>query len=88
MDSNEIEYIGELEKEVEEIRKAALDKVQRTHPEIKFVIDRRTIDDYCYKTWDYPGKWYYSGFRLPKEFRTKDELIDAIANDTIRHFSK
>nr|MCR5151010.1 hypothetical protein [Clostridiales bacterium] len=81
---NEMEYFEEAEKEVGSIRKAALRIVQLTHPEIKYVIDRRSIDDYVYKTWDYPGKWYYSGFKLPAEFRTKEDLIHAIAEDSVR----
>ncbi len=87
MDDYDESYIVEVEKEVESFRNAALKKVQMTHPEIEFVIDRRIIDDYCNKTWDYPGKWYVS-FKLPEGFRSKEELIDAIAAETIRFFTK
>ena len=84
----EIEYSERFEEEVKEIRDAALKKAQLTNPDIKFVIDSRPMDEYCNKTWDYPGKWYYSGFRLPEGFRDKNELIDAIAADTVRYFDK
>lgn len=86
MGENEIEYIEEVEKEVERIRKAALERVRITHPEIEYAVDRRSIDDYYTMTWDYPGKWYCQGFTLPKGFKTKDELINAIARDTISYF--
>ena len=88
MNDRDIEYIEALEKEVKRIRDAALKKVQLLHPEIQHVVDRRTIDDYCDKYWDYPGKWYYGSFRLPPGFKNADELINAIANDTIRYFRK
>ena len=80
-------YIIEAEKEVEAIRDAALQIVQKTHPEIKYVLDRRTIDDYSCKTWDYPGKWYYKGFKIPDGFHSKEELINAIAVETIQYFN-
>ena len=79
---------GREEKIVEEIRAAALRKVQTQYPEIEYVIDRRTIDDYCYKAWEYPGAWYSKGFKLPDGFRSKEQLIDAIAADTIKYFIK
>ena len=81
-------YIIATESAVTRIRDAALRKVQITHPEIRYVIDRHTVDDYSMKTWDYPGKWYYAGFRLPKGFRSEEELIDGIARETIRYFCK
>lgn len=84
---SEYEYFDSVAKKVDEIRDAALHIVQKTHPEIKYVIDRRTIDDYSYKTWDYPGKWYL-GFKLPNGFRSKEKLIEAIVADTIQYFSK
>ena len=77
----------EAEKEVEEIRAAALRAVQKSHPEIEHVIDRRTVDDYCEKIWDYPGKWYVS-FRLPDGFDSKKQLIDTIAGETVLYFTK
>ena len=73
-------FIIEAEKEVDKIRDAALQIVQKTHPEIKFVLDRRTIDDYSCKTWDYRGKWYYKGFKLPDGFYSKEELIEFFNN--------
>ena len=88
MEDYDESYIKEAEEEVEAIRTAALKKVQKIYPEIKFAIDRRTIDDYSYKTWDYPGKWYYAGFHMPEGFRSKEELIDDIAKETIRFFKK
>ncbi len=83
-----MEYFDEAEKAVEAIREEALKIVRLTHPEIKYAVDRRTVDDYCYKTWDYPGKWYYAGFKLPSGFRGKEDLIRSIAEDTIRHFTE
>ncbi|MCR4616267.1 MAG: hypothetical protein K5756_08990 [Clostridiales bacterium] len=76
------------EKKVSEIRAAALKKAQMIDPDIKFVIDRFTIDDYCYKKWDYPGAWYSMGFKLPEGFRSEEELINAMTDETIRYFDK
>ena len=87
-DKDVIRDIKQDEKIVEEIRAAALKKVQLAHPEIEFVIDHRTIDDYCYKQLDYPGVWYSRGFRLPDGFKSKEELIDSIAKETIDYFVK
>ena len=88
MDDNKIQYIENEEKAVEDIRNAALAKVQKFFPEATYVIDTRTIDDYCYIEWDYPGVWYSRGFKLPNGFKNKEELIDAIAADTIKHLNK
>ena len=88
MEEYDEDLLIRAEKEVEEVRSAALKKVRKAHPEIKHVIDRRTIDDYCDKSWDYPGKWYYRGFRLPRGFHSREELIDDIAAETIRYFLK
>ena len=76
------------ERDVKELRDTALKRVQSTYPEIKFVIDRRTIDDYAYKTWDYPGKWYYAGFKMPKGFHSKEDIINTIVKDTLQYFHK
>ena len=84
---SEYEYYDTVAKKVDEIRDAALHIVQKTHPEIKYVIDRRTIDDYSNKIWDYPGKWYLE-FKLPNGFRSKEKLIEVIVADTIQYFSK
>lgn len=86
-DTGELRDAAKEEKQVEGIRAAALRKVQLLHPEIKCVIDRRTIDDYCCKQWDYPGAWYSRGFKLPDGFGSTEALIDAIAEETIRYFT-
>ncbi|MBQ6268251.1 MAG: hypothetical protein IJK64_10840 [Clostridia bacterium] len=87
MDDYEEGYVRSVEKEVDEIRAAALRLVQTIRPEIEAVIDRRTLDDYSEKIWDYPGKWYLY-FRLPAGFRSREELIAAIARETLAYFSK
>lgn len=74
-------------KEVDEIRSEALQQVQKMYPEIQYVIDNRTIDDYSQKIWDYPGKWYLY-FKLPAGFHNKEELIRSIAQDTISFFTE
>ena len=50
------------------------------------MVDRRTVYDYSESVWDYTGKWYLY-FRLPDGFCGKEELILAIAEDTIRYYS-
>ena len=87
-DADVLRDAAQEERMVEEIHAAALQKARLLHPEIEYVVDPRTIDDYCYKEWGYPGAWYSMGFRLPDGFRTKEELIDAIAADTVRHFEQ
>ena len=85
---SDIEYIEGVEKKVEAIRDKALQIVQLTHPEIKYVYDPRSIDDYCGKVWDYPGKWYSTGFTLPKGISSEHNLIQIIVRDTINYFCK
>lgn len=87
MDSYDEDYTLEVEREVDELRAEALKLVQKTHPEIEHVFDRRSIYDYSERVWDYPGKWYLY-FTLPNGFKRKEELILAIADETIRYFSK
>ena len=88
MENGEMEYLEAFEADVKAIRDAALEKARLTDPKIPFVIDSRPMEEYCSKTWDYPGKWYYAGLKLPNGFSSKEELIDAIAEETIRYFSK
>ena len=83
----EEDYTAEVEKEVDEIRAAAFKLVQKTHPEIAYVIDRRSIYDYSDRMRDYPGKRYLY-FRLPNEFKRKEDLILAIADETLQYFAK
>ena len=80
-------YTLSVERNVDEIRAEALKLVQRTHPEIICVVDRRSINDYSERIWDYPGKWYLY-FKLPNGFRRKEDLIRAIAEETIQYFTK
>lgn len=79
---------GPEERKIAEIHAAALKKARLKNPSIDRVIDRRTIDEYCYLSWEYPGAWYSRGFKLPAEFRNESELIDAIVEETVRHFEK
>ena len=74
------------EKTVEEIRSAAHKKARAILPEAEYAVDRRTIDDYCIKVWEYPGAWYSRGFALPEGFHSTDELVDDIASETVRYF--
>ena len=78
-------YLRNTEEKVDRIREKALQLVRVIHPEIECVIDRRTLDDYCEKIWDYPGQWYVS-FKLPKGFDSEEKLIRTIADETIRYF--
>lgn len=87
MEPYEESYLRSVEKQVEAIRATALRRVQALRPDIAFVVDRRTIDDYCDKSWDYPGVWYVS-FTLPKGFRRKEDVIDRIVRDTLDYFDK
>ena len=48
-------YTVAVEKEVDEIRTEALKTVQKQYPEVEYVIDNRSIDDYSEKIWDHPG---------------------------------
>ena len=79
-------YLRSVEEQVDRIRETALRRVQQIRPDIQYVVDRRTIDDYCDKIWDYPGVWYVS-FTLPKGFRREEELISAIVEETLQYFS-
>lgn len=77
-----MEYQEHVEKRMDDIRSKALRRVQALYPEIPFVVDNYTVDDYCDKVWDYPGQWYCY-FRLPKDVKSEQELIDKIVSETI-----
>ncbi len=85
MDEYDESYMAQVEKEVDSIRSAALETARRTDPGIAAVTDPRTLDDYCEKIWDYPGKWY-PYFKLPDGFDTKEALILDIAEKTVRYY--
>lgn len=80
-------YQEQVEHEMAEIRDKALEKARTISPDIPFVVDNYTVDDYCDKVWDYPGQWYCY-FKLPKGVKTKDELVNIIARETVEHFRK
>ena len=84
---DEYEYIEEVEKEIEAIEGKALRIVQMTHPEVKFVFNRYSIDDCLERFWDYPGKWYAS-FKLPGGVRNEEDLVKIIVKDTMERFAK
>ena len=81
------DYTLSVERKVDEIRAEALKIVQKINPKIQYVVDRRSINDYSERIWDYPGKWYLY-FKLPDGFRRKEELIHAIVEETLQYFSK
>ena len=83
----EWEYLPAVEDRIEAIRDKALAKVQAINPDIVVVVDNHTIDDYCAKQWDYPGKWYCF-FQLPDGVRSEEELINKIVADTLACFNK
>lgn len=71
---------------MEAIRNRALEKARVICPEAEFAIDRRPMDDYLERVWDYPGVWYV-GFRLPKGFKSEEQLVAAIFEDTVEYYS-
>lgn len=80
-------YQEEVERKIDRIRSMALIEAQQINPDISYVIDKYSFDDYCEKTWEYPGTWYCS-FRLPNGVESELELIDIIARETVAYFSK
>ena len=79
-------YQEQVEQEIDRIRRKALLRAQAINPRVSHVVDNFTFDDYCEKTWDYPGAWYCS-FRLPKGIKTEAELIEKIVRETLAHFN-
>ena len=80
-------YLQGTEKKIEQLHECALQKVRQTFPMASLVIDRRTLDDYSDKIWDYPGQWYIC-FKLPKGFDSEEALIDQIAADTLEYYQQ
>ena len=80
-------YLRNTEKKIEQLRERALQKVRQTFPMAAFVIDRRTLDDYSDKIWDYPGQWYIC-FKLPKGFDSEEALIERIVADTLEYYQR
>lgn len=78
-------YIQNVEDKVNKIREKALKIVQAINPEISFVTDPYTIDDYCERQWDYPGAWYVY-FKYPDGIRKEEELIHNIVTKTLDYF--
>ena len=80
-------YLRSTEEKIERLHDRALQEVRRVFPQAAFVIDKRTLDDYSDKIWDYPGQWYVC-FRLPKGFDSEEALIERIVADTIAYYQK
>ena len=64
------------------IHAQALAKLRETHPEIDAVVDRWPVEAYFQRNWDYPGRWY-TIVAIPKESRSRKELIETIVRDTL-----
>lgn len=78
-------YVEKVEKKIDEIRAEALKRARIIDPRVEYAVDNRTTDDYCEMIWNYPGAWYAS-FRLPKGFKTKEQLISKIVSDTLEFY--
>ena len=78
-------YIESVEREIDKIRSEALAKVRLANPYITHVIDPYTFDDYCRKSWDYPGAWYCY-FQLPNGITSRQQLIATIVAHTLAHY--
>ena len=76
------------EKKIEEIETAAFERARKINPNIEFLVNNFTIDDYCHKQWDYPGAWYAKGFKLPDGFDNEEELIEHIVSETVDFFNR
>ena len=83
----EWEYLPAVENRIEAIRNKALARLQAVNPDITVVVDNHTIDDYCGKQWDYPGKWYCF-FQLPDDVHSEEELISKMVAETLACFNK
>ncbi len=80
-------YVESVERKVDKIRSKALRLAQAVDPKVGHIVDNRTTDDYCEMIWDYPGAWYAS-FRLPKGFKTEEQLISQLVRDTLAFYAK
>ena len=87
MDLRDADYWNEVEDKVEKIRTRALAVARVIDPDVEFVIDRFSVDDYSEKHWDYPGKWYVE-FRLPDGFKSEEEVIKDIVEETLRFYQE
>ena len=85
MDYYDEGYLRIVEKKLEEIYNLALERARKTVPEAEYVIDKRTMDDYMIKVWDYPGAWYVR-FSLPDGFDSVEALIESLASETVKYY--
>lgn len=85
MELEEIKFIKSAEKTVAEIREKALKEVQKTNPEIEYVIDKYSVDDYWDRRWDYPGRWFY-GIIYPPGIRSEQEAVATVVKETLEYF--
>ena len=74
-------YLRIAEEKLEGIYNRALERARKTVPEGEYVIDKRTMDDYLTKVWDYPGVWYVQ-LSLPDGFDSVEALIENLASET------
>lgn len=84
---DEYHYLKDVEEDVNKLREAALQQAQAINPNVTFVVDNRTLGDYCEQVWDYPGAWY-TYFSLPKGIKNKKHLIEILVRDTLAYFDR
>ncbi|MDO4458574.1 MAG: hypothetical protein Q4C42_00565 [Clostridia bacterium] len=78
--------MAEVERKADAVRDKALAVLQGEFPDLKYVVDPYTLDDYYSGQKDKPGV-IYPHFTLPKG-KTEQEVIEDIVNNTRRYFAK
>ena len=87
MDNFDEDSLKGTQKKIEALRSRALEKARIFCPQAEFYVDKRLENEYYEEHYDYPGKLYV-WFRLPKGFASEEELVEAIARDTVEYYSK
>ena len=85
MDNYDEGYLRIFDEKLEGIYNLALERARKTVPEAEYVIDKRTMDDYMTKVWDYPGAMYVK-FTLPAGFDSEEALIENLASETVKYY--
>ncbi len=86
MDNYDEDSLKETQRKIEELRSRALEKARLSCPQAEFYVDRRPENEYYEEHPDYPGRLYV-WFRLPEGFASEEELVDAIARDTVEYYT-
>lgn len=69
----------------EKLHREALAKARQKYPDIDYIADPHSVDEYLTEHWDYPGAWY-TMTTIPSGYRSRELFVDALAEASVEYY--